>query len=166
MRVIRCPEVVELKSWEKPVFLAGGISNCPDWQASAIRYAKKVATHEHSRLVLINPRRKNFDINDPTMARKQIEWEYSALTKTPTVIFWFPKETLCPITLFELGKMSAKNKMLIVGCHKEYARKFDVQVQLELELGLGFCDTAALWPVHSSPKACINHVLKWVARDR
>jgi hypothetical protein len=48
------------------------------------------------------------------------------------VSFWFPKETLCPITLYELGKQSASNKPIFVGVHPEYARRRDVEIQTQL----------------------------------
>ena len=49
------------------------------------------------------------------------------------VVFWFCEETLCPITLFELGKMLGQRKNVIVGSDPEYARLFDLNVQLRLE---------------------------------
>lgn len=107
------------------LFLGGGITNCPDWQANVVKML------EGTDLVVLNPRRSSAFTGD--IADEQIRWEYEALRAVKTVLFWFPKETLCPITLFELGVFSQrKDVRLIVGTHSEYARRFDVQVQMEL----------------------------------
>lgn len=107
------------------LFLGGGITNCPDWQADVVKML------EGTDLIILNPRRSAAFTGD--IADEQIRWEYEALRAVKTVLFWFPKETLCPITLFELGVFSQrKDTRLIVGTHPEYARRFDVQVQMEL----------------------------------
>lgn len=108
------------------VFLAGGISNCPNWQHEL---ANKLRDTE---LFLINPRRHNFPMGDQVEGEKQIKWEHNYLRRANVVSFWFPEETLCPITLFELGAVSATDKPLFVGCHPNYKRKFDIEIQLEL----------------------------------
>jgi hypothetical protein len=66
------------------------------------------------------------------MTEKQIEWEFEMLQRADLVSFWFPSETLCPITLFELGIQIGSNRRVVVGCHPDYARKYDVIKQLEL----------------------------------
>lgn len=107
------------------IFLGGGITNCPDWQADVIAL---LDDHEG---VMLNPRRSG-DFTDD-IAVEQIKWEYHALRSADTVFFWFPKETLCPITLFELGVFSQRPlTRLIVGTHPEYARRLDVVTQMEL----------------------------------
>ena len=86
---------------------------------------------------VVNPRRVGgFDRTGAT-AEEQIKWEYSALAHVESCVFWFPKETLCPITLFELGKMLEKARKdpiirLAIGWHPEYARAFDLGVQIGL----------------------------------
>lgn len=107
------------------LFLGGGITNCPDWQADVVKML------EGTDLVVLNPRRSSAFTGD--IADEQIRWEYEALRAVKTVLFWFPQATLCPITLFELGVFSQrKDTRLIVGTHPDYARRFDVQVQMEL----------------------------------
>ena len=110
------------------IFLAGGITNCPDWQQDVINSMK------NERCVLINPRRAHWDVNDDTMERKQIEWEHYHLDNSMSILFWFPKETVCPITLFELGKFLNSGKRLYIGCHPEYSRINDVRIQVSLEI--------------------------------
>jgi hypothetical protein len=108
------------------LFLAGGISNCPDWQSESLSFLQ-----DKLDIVVANPRRTIYD--NTADATKQIKWEYDALNKTELVSFWFPSETLCPITLFELGRFSHdKTKPTLVGVHPQYQRKLDIEVQLEL----------------------------------
>jgi hypothetical protein len=65
-------------------------------------------------LTLINPRRLDFDVENPDMEYEQIVWEHQNLEASDMISFWFPKETLCPITLFELGKYLKSNKKLFI----------------------------------------------------
>lgn len=110
------------------LFLAGGITNCPDWQATAGELLDKYTT-----LSVFNPRRNGWDMNaDLNESENQIIWEHQHLAQSEIIMFWFPKETLCPITLFELGKFLVSDKEIIIGTHPEYQRRFDVQVQAQL----------------------------------
>ena len=126
MKYIQCPQIYEPDKKEKSVFLAGGISNCADWQTTLANLLKD------TNLVLLNPRRKDFALNDLEMEKQQIEWEYGHLVKATATSFWFPKETLCPITLYELGKQSVGNKPLFIGVHPEYLRNRDIHIQTKL----------------------------------
>jgi hypothetical protein len=55
-------------------------------------------------------------------------------------VFYFAQETLCPITLFELGAALERNiyttfkQDIIVYCEPEYSRKFDVELQIKLAM--------------------------------
>ncbi len=112
---------------EFSVFLAGGITGCEEWQSAM------VALLEDTDLVLLNPRRANFPMDDPNAAHEQIVWEWKHLTKANAIIFWFPPQTLCPITLYELGRTTlASGHKLLVGVHPDYQRKLDIEVQLGL----------------------------------
>ena len=114
-----------LAETETAVFLAGGISGCPDWQRTVGQWLTD------TNLVLLNPRREHYP-DDPDAARAQITWEYGYLRRADAVLFWFPCETLCPITLFELGTCSRTETPLFVGTHPDYSRKNDVLIQLSL----------------------------------
>ena len=118
-----------IKEWEpdrtRSVFLAGGISNCTDWQPEMTKLL------QDTELTVLNPRRKYFPDHDDA-AREQIKWEFRHLKKTTATLFWFPHETLCPITLFELGNCLGKEKPLFVGCHPEYQRRRDLEIQIKL----------------------------------
>lgn len=112
------------------VFLAGGIQNTPDWQL------EMRGLLADTNLVLFNPRRKNFPIDDPDAAQEQIEWEYRHLRIADEILFWFPCETLCPIVLFELGAWSMRlnrdRKRIYVGVHPDYSRRRDIEIQMKL----------------------------------
>jgi hypothetical protein len=111
------------------IFLAGGISNCPDWQTPVAE--KLLANTDYT---IFNPRRKDWNIDDEAdEAQKQIIWEHEHLARSETILFWFPQETLCPITLLEYGKFLVSNRKLVVGTHLDYQRRFDVEVQGNLE---------------------------------
>ena len=111
------------------IFIAGGISNCPKWQ-------EEIATLLQGRAVF-NPRRVGDLSKEGDEAAEQIAWEYEALDKSSHILFWFPKESICPITLLEYGKalvwfQQGKINHLIVGCDEEYPRRFDLEVQTKL----------------------------------
>lgn len=108
------------------VFMAGGITGCPDWQTELIRHMK------NDEGLLYNPRRKNFNIEEKNIAREQIEWEHMMLNRADAVLFWFPCETICPIVLYELGAWSMTKKPIFVGAHQNYVRRQDVIIQTEL----------------------------------
>lgn len=107
------------------LFLAGGISNCPDWQSELIKKIK-----DFPGLTVYNPRRKNFPMDDPNAAEAQITWEYNHLRDADAILFWFSKGSLNPIVLYELGRWGNSDwKPIIVGIDPEYERKQDVIIQ-------------------------------------
>jgi len=108
------------------VFLAGGITGCPDWQQEVVKLL------DDTDLVLLNPRRANFPIHDPNAAQVQIQWEHTYLNCADAILFWFPKEILCPIVLYELGTWSEAGKPIFVGVHPDYQRRQDVEIQTKL----------------------------------
>lgn len=123
MRYIECPAQYVPKRFEFSVFMAGGISGCPDWQSELSEYLTSAD------VTLLNPRRANFG---STSTKPQIAWEQNHLRLADAILFWFPKETLCPITLFELGSWVKFDKPLVIGVHPEYARRTDVEIQIDL----------------------------------
>ena len=110
------------------IFLAGGISNCWNWQnhAAAQLLSSKVFDY------VVNPRRKDFDVTNKLETSRQIKWEYKHLDECSHVMFWFTDDTVQPITLFELGKMIGTDKKIYVGCNPQYERQLDVVEQLAL----------------------------------
>lgn len=126
MKLIKCPEVYRQQFGEVSLFLAGGITNCWNW------HEKFVEGLSNTDIVLLNPKRDDFDINNKGMSEAQIRWEYNHLRLADMVSFWFTADTLQPITLFELGSLLSSYKRLFVGCDPNYARVFDVEMQLRL----------------------------------
>jgi len=108
------------------LFLAGGITGTPNWQQEIVKLL------DATDLVLLNPRRANFPIGDPDAAQEQIQWEHKHLRMADAILFWFPKETLRPIVLYELGAWSMTDKPIFVGVHPDYARRQDVEIQTGL----------------------------------
>ena len=126
MQIIVAPSLNKWSGGSSTLFLAGGITGCPDWQTDLLRLLADTD------LVVFNPRRKDFPIGDPNAALEQIAWEHHVLRQADIISFWFPKETLCPITLYELGAWSMTQKPLCVGMHPEYQRRQDVEIQTAL----------------------------------
>lgn len=154
MKIIQCPEYVEptddriMSVW---VFVGGGISNCPDWQKEMMARFKDLPDD----FVMVNPRRIEFDVLDNSQSDFQIEWERDHLESVDATIFWFPFQTLCPITLFELGVAAAQGSQIFVGCHPAYERKFDVEKQLSL--------IAPHVVVHDNFESLVTEVKEWYA---
>jgi len=119
---------------EECLFLAGSITGAEDWQ-------KELAFKEHimfgsliERYNIFNPRRENYNGLDPKLEQEQITWEYHCIHQCKHILFWFAKETLAPITLFELGSaLNTHNHYKIyIGVDPEYKRKNDVIIQTRL----------------------------------
>ena len=125
MIYVEAPHKVEVN--KKSIFLAGGITGCPDWQKKVVEKIKDLD------IVIYNPRRADFDISDTNASKIQIEWEHNMLRKADVISFWFCKETIQPITLYELGAHTVTSKPLIIGMDKGYERREDVEIQTKLE---------------------------------
>jgi hypothetical protein len=131
--IIEAPkEIYSLKNnRNKKLFLAGGITNCPDWQSEIIKLLEPI-----DRLTVYNPRRKNFPIEDPKAAEEQITWEYNHLKDADIIVFWFSRGSLNPIVLYELGRWgNSSDKPIIIGLDPEYERSTDVITQTLLSRG-------------------------------
>ena len=127
MRYIECPANYYMEFADPVIFLAGGITDCPNWQADVVGELITIPD-----IVVANPRRDHFPINDLSAAKEQIAWEYKYLQMANIILFWFPCETLCPIVLYELGRWAHSDKPLLVGTHPQYKRRQDVIIQLGL----------------------------------
>lgn len=57
------------------VFLAGGITGCPDWQSDIVKMLEK------DPITIINPRRKDFPIGDPKSEAKKLNEEIQEAIK-------------------------------------------------------------------------------------
>ncbi len=127
MRLIEAPNYEQFDDGEIKLFLAGGITGCPDWQKIII------AALSDLDLTILNPRRANFPIHNPDVVLEQITWEYRMLRAADIISFWFPQQTICPIVLYELGAWSMTDKPICVGAWFDYPRIQDVEIQTRLQ---------------------------------
>jgi len=126
----------KLENLARPfVFLAGGIVGCEEWQTEV----SDALCRGYNKGTVLNPRRKNFPINDPMAAREQIGWEHGALWTSDVISYWFAGgESVQPIVMFELGCHLGRYCIgggplrLVVGVDPKYVRKADVEIQLEM----------------------------------
>jgi hypothetical protein len=133
MKVVTAPE--SLQDLPSPsVFLAGGITGCPDWQQDMITRLRDINFG-----CLLNPRRANFPIHDPNAANEQITWEFKALRAANIFSMWFsnaPSDQ--PICFYELGRHLAMRqvdnqfKYVVIGVEKGFKRSQDVYIQTGL----------------------------------
>ncbi|WP_169514620.1 nucleoside 2-deoxyribosyltransferase domain-containing protein [Actinokineospora enzanensis] len=113
------------------VLLLGGISDCPDWQATA---RGQLADET---CVVINPRRSEFDVADPEGEQSQVRWEreHRDLAEPMVVLFWFPASPTLhqPIALLELGaelaKPPRKDRLVVIGADPGYLRHANLVAQ-------------------------------------
>lgn len=132
--VITCPDLAHVTG--PSVFLAGGISGCPDWQTEAAQYLPPWVT-------VFNPRRDNFPIDDPAAGPAQMDWEARHLHAADAILFWFPAPLEAhreqPISFYELGLyVSGLRRPAAVGVDYRFTRALDVRHQLRLALGDDF----------------------------
>lgn len=122
MQYIEAP--LEDKPKYPSVFLAGGITNCPNWQTQV---CNRLRNHE---ITVFNPRRESFSMGNPAEASRQVWWEFYKLHRADLVSFWFSEGSLNPLALFELGAaLERHNQMVLVGASPRYERRADVIYQ-------------------------------------
>jgi hypothetical protein len=140
MKALIAPNKELLPYTVRTLFLAGGISNCGDWQSYVIEKL------DNLNIFIINPRREgSIDRKDMVISTEQIKWEEHYLREAKEVLFWFPKTSVCPIALFELGKALGRqtcwdaccgclynHQSIYIGCDPEYDRIVDVKIQVSL----------------------------------
>ena len=134
-------QLIKAPSEEKPkynsVFLAGGITNCRDWQKEVeerLSYIQKLS--------VINPRNDKFDITDESASRKQIKWEFERLEKADIFSIYFcNSDSVQPICLYELGRNIVRMQQrfpndwedrIVISIENGYSRYLDVIEQVSL----------------------------------
>jgi len=68
------------------LFIAGGISGCRNWQRELCDLIRDLD------IIVVNPRRSEFEITSPSRAREQIKWEYRHLRMSDMISFWFARK--------------------------------------------------------------------------
>lgn len=134
MNIITAPhDLYDLSTAHAPsLFLAGGITNCPDWQSELIELMRGQSVLND--LVVYNPRRQDFDISNPKASEEQICWEFAKLRDADVVSFWFAPGSVNPIVFYELGQWgnSRGGRPMCVGCDPAFTRTQDVVMQTKL----------------------------------
>lgn len=111
------------------IFLAGSIEmgKAEDWQSEL----QNALIDED--VVLLSPRRDDWDssweqsITNPNFF-EQVTWELNHIDKATWVVMYFDPNTKSPITLLELGILTANPDKLLVCCPDGYWRKGNVDV--------------------------------------
>jgi hypothetical protein len=134
MNIITAPhDVYDLHTAHAPrLFLAGGITNCEDWQTRMIDLLACQSVCND--LTVYNPRRQDFDISNPKASEEQICWEFAKLRDADIVSFWFAPGSVNPIVFYELGMWgnSRGDRPMCVGCDPAFTRTQDVVIQTQL----------------------------------
>jgi hypothetical protein len=142
MEVVIAPNERTLHRAKLSVFLAGGITNCHDWQSEVIEYLKQYEVNNELDLRVYNPRRPNFNIetDDP---EEQIRWEYNNI-KSATIfsMYFCNSESDQPICMYELGMHLGRKEnfinydprgfITIISVEDGYKRANDVIIQTKL----------------------------------
>lgn len=133
-QIITAP--IEDEPLYKSVFLAGGITNCKEWQKEVI------AELCDENISVYNPRQEHFDIADKNASYKQILWEYERLEKMDIFSMYFCNDNSDqPICMYELGRnvVRMQNRFpndwqnrIVVSVENGYKRMQDVVIQLQL----------------------------------
>lgn len=138
---IQAPDDVEVINKES-IFLMGGITNCENWQ----KQISDLLSVQNDRLTVINPRRDHFEKFKNTSgyldSEKQIEWECKKIRSVSQLLFWFGKENVQPVALFELGSALERNhkyfhnvnktQQIFIGMDYNYPRAFDIQIHCKI----------------------------------
>lgn len=137
----------QYKGWLK-LFLAGSIEmgTAENWQTKVIENLKKLNLKHN--LVVLNPRRKDWnpnweqDISNPQF-NEQVNWELDMIEESNLTVFYFDPNTKSPITLMELGLVSAMICGVgIVYCPDGFWRKGNVDIMVSRKNG-------KLWSVNT-----------------
>lgn len=137
-KIIEAPGEYNCSDNEITIFLAGGITNVPNWQKKVCDILMQ--KFKDKPLVIFNPRRENFTINDPSVAMEQIKWEYDTLAVCNIFSMFFSAgESDQPICMYEYGKHLEKyanryydSESFIITSEKDYKRYQDVIIQTSL----------------------------------
>ena len=135
MQVIIAPSE-EKARFETKIFLAGGISKCPNWQSEVLNNLQGLS------VTVFNPRRPEIVLSDYDTSRKQIAWEFDRLEEANFFTMYFCKsESDQPICMYELGRnlVRFQNRFpvdwswrIIVSVEEGYGRSNDVFLQTSL----------------------------------
>jgi hypothetical protein len=150
-------QLIIAPSIEKPiftsVFLAGGITNCKEWQKEVIEEL------EFDEITIYNPRQEHFDITDKNVSFNQIVWEFERLEQMDIFSMYFCNDNSDqPICMYELGRNVVRmqnrfpndwEKRIVISVEDGYKRKQDVIIQMELCASKIFVESNATPSIHA-----------------
>ena len=133
--------LIKAPSQEEPkyisVFLAGGITNCENWQKEVEKYLSNI-----EKISVMNPRNDTFDVTNEQASKNQIKWEFDRLEKADIFSMYFcNSESVQPICLYELGRNIVRMQQrfpndwedrIIISVENGYSRESDVIMQTKL----------------------------------
>ena len=157
MHIITAPSKIEYNQNFIYVFLAGGITKCYNWQEDVIDSLLSNQIFDKNildRIVILNPRRSTFNINDATVTFEQIKWEYDAINNCDIFSMYFcNSESVQPICLYELGRIIENDNFninnTIISIENGYQREYDVIVRTALHSGSYILTTNATPSSHA-----------------
>ena len=148
MKILQSPEEYIFKEKEDKIliFLAGGITNCSNWQDSLIESLKPILKEKEyfQNLILINPKRESsIALNNEKEIIKQIKWEYKYLNQCDIFTMFFDDTKLSdqPICFYELGKYLNQfqniyktnfEDHIIISFKNGFRRDLDLKIQIDL----------------------------------
>jgi len=134
MKVITAPEYYVPTREEITVFLAGGITNCENWQKEVINYLMSLPEEKTDKLVIFNPRRDKWPkSSDTEEIRRQINWEADYIRSADVFSMYFTntEKSDQPICFYELGRYSGVfGKKDIISYQEGFKRALDVEFQM------------------------------------
>ena len=150
MQIIIAPEAFQKKENQIGIFLAGGITNCSEWQNEVIKCLNDMSKYVEDgleKLVIFNPRRKNFPMDNPNAAEEQITWEFNFLEKCDifSIYFDYTEKSDQPICFYELGRNLVKMEIkfpedfkerIVISYKENFKRAKDVIIQSNLALNI------------------------------
>lgn len=146
MKIITAPTIYTPKENEISLFLAGGITNCSNWQNEIIQRIERLRPDDiDNDLIIYNPRRENFPIHQSSAAEEQINWEFNNLSRMDIFSMYFcAGESDQPICMYELGRYISQMQIrfptdwhhrIIISVENGYRRINDVLIQTKLACG-------------------------------
>lgn len=122
MNLIKCPDEQVSYTGRESFFLCGSIIG-EEWRDQIVESLKNFDVD------IYNPKRLSWK---EALEKDQVIWENSYLGRSNVIVFWFSEESVCPISLFELGVHLFSNKVLYVGFSPKYQKLINLQTQLKL----------------------------------
>ena len=140
MKIYTAPEIYKREANDICIFLAGGITNCDNWQDTVIDRLSKSSSNNN--MVVFNPRRDNFPIGNPNESVKQITWEFKYIEESDIFSMYFCNANYDqPICMYELGRNIVRMQekypnswqdRIIITVEPGYKRAKDVEIQVAL----------------------------------